>query len=248
LWSFILFLSSLILGGIAGFFYGNCPEYKEKQNHKKESKSPRKKEEKTIFATKSTKNTKEQIQENNLITQGLLNSNEKIIFSQSASYRGGIKGYPKDAENPGHAFLLDTAFVFYDEQINWKIGYNSIINVRLDFFKVTLGRNIFPSGEIAEQLQKTKNILGILYCDNEDRERSAKFQIHGAFTMAGEELKATEFLNYFRGFQGEFFTPSPELKDAKLMAKLEKLKQLKDSGIITEYEFLTKKQKLLDKF
>lgn len=248
LWSFILFLSSLILGGIAGIFYGNCSEYKEKQKNKKESVSTRKKEEKTIVATKSTNNTKEKRQENNLITQGLLNYNEKIIFSQSASYRGGIKGYPKDAEKPGHAFLLDTAFVFYDEEINWKIAYNSIINVRLDFFKVTLGRNIFPSGEIAEKLQKTKNILVILYCDNEDMERIAKFQIHGAFTMAGEELKATEFLNYFRGFQGEFFTHSTELKDAKLMVKLEKLKQLKDSGIITEYEFLTKKQKLLDKF
>lgn len=248
LWSLILVLSSLILGVMAGVFYGNSPEYKEKQENRKDSKISITTEEKRILSTPITHQTKEKIQENNLITQGLLNNNEKIIFSQSASYRGGIKGYPKDGEKPGHGFLLDTAFVFYDEQINWKIGYTSIINVRLDFFKVTLGRKLFPNGEIAEKLQKTKNILVIHYCDNEDMERVAKFQIHGAFTMAGEELKATEFLNFFREFQGEFFTPSTELKDAKLMVKLEKLKQLKDSGIITEYEFLTKKQKLLDKF
>ena len=248
-WSFILFLFSLLFGGIVAFLYGNCPEYKDKQQNRKDSKIISiTTEEKHIFSTPVTHETKEKIQENNLIIQGLLNNNEKIIFSQSASYRGGIKGYPKDGEKPGHGFLLDTAFVFYDEQINWKIGYTSIINVRLDFFKVTLGRKLFPNGEIAEKLQKTKNILVIHYCDNEDMERVAKFQIHGAFTMAGEELKATEFLNFFREFQGDFFTPSTELKDAKLMVKLEKLKQLKDSGIITEYEFLTKKQKLLDKF
>jgi len=85
----------------------------------------------------------------------------------------------------------------------------------------------------------------VTYLDETDVERTAKFQIHGALTIPGEAIKAQEFLNYILDFKGKFFR-----KDAagsglsnNPLETLEKLKRLKDEGIISESEFEAKKRR-----
>ena len=112
-------------------------------------------------------------------------------------------------------------------------------------------RGFWAFGDEGRQLQQTKNTIDVCYLDNKNVERNAKFQIHGAFTISGEEVKAREFLNYLLEFKDQFIVSSHESlsqnsSQLNSFSKLENLKKLKDSGIISDTEFETKKKQFLD--
>jgi len=181
-----------------------------------------------------------------LKTKDLLATDEKIVFQQSSSYRGGILGHPQKATETGLAFVLSHSFVFQDKNISWKIPYERITEAKLDFFQMGGFRGFLASGDVGRQLQSTKNTLEISYFGDDNTERSAKFQIHGALTIYGEEEKANEFLNYLLEFKGQFASKSGSNNESDPLSRLEKLKYLKDKGVITESEFEAKKRELLD--
>jgi len=184
-------------------------------------------------------------QKDNLSAKELLSSNEQIIFHQMASYRGGVKGYPNSSKNAGLAYVLDQSFVFHDSLIAFKLPHDRIIEAKLDFFQMGGTRGFLASGDVGRQLQQTKNTLDLYYLDEEGTERNAKFQIHGAATIYGEAGRATEFLNQLLEFKGSFLDRSQN-NQSDPISKLEKLKKLKEQGIITDSEFETKKKQLLD--
>lgn len=191
----------------------------------------------------------------NLATKGLLNRNEQVLFYQSASYKGGIKGYVDNAEEnykqSGFAFVLAHYFAFYNNTISWKIPYKSISEAKLDFFQIGGVRGFLALGDVGRQLQQTKNILELTYFDNEGVERNARFQIHGALSIGGEEVKAREFLNHLLEFKGDFLNKNSgsqvgsNLSDP--ISQLEKLKKLLDREVITQTEFEAKKREILNK-
>lgn len=179
-----------------------------------------------------------------IIKKGLLDTNEQVTFYQIAIYRGGIRGYPNSAQSSGFAFVIDHSFVFYDKDISFKVLYEQVIEAKLDFFQLGGVRGILGLGDVGRQLQQTKNILELSYLDDENTERSAKFQINGALTIPGEAERAVEFLNYLLEFKGKFMGKSTaDIADP--LSRLEKLKKLKDQGVITS-EFEHKKRGLLD--
>jgi hypothetical protein len=180
-----------------------------------------------------------------VIKKGLLDANEQVTFYQMASYRGGIRGYPNSAQSSGFAFVLNHSFVFYDKDISFKVLYERVIEAKLDFFQLGGVRGILGLGDVGRQLQQTKNILELSYLDDENTERSAKFQINGAFSIPGEAEKAVEFLNHLLEFKGKFEGKSTGSVGDPL-SRLEKLKKLKDQEVITEAEFEAKKRGLLD--
>jgi len=188
-----------------------------------------------------------------LRSRGLLGSHEGIVFNQLAIYKGGIRGYPKSSTDLGIAFLSDSSFIFCDHTISWKLPYTRTIDVSLDFYQMTEGRALLASGDVGRQLQQTKNTLQILYFDEEGVERDARFEVSGALTIAGQEVKAREFINYFLEFKGRFARKSDvgnrssaNNNESDPISRLEKLNQLKEQGIITNEEFEAKKGKLLD--
>jgi predicted nucleic acid-binding protein len=81
--------------------------------------------------------------------------------------------------------------------------------------------------------------------DIERIERNARFHIHGASTIPGEAVKARDFLNHILEFKGKFLSQLPK-SNGDTFFKLEKLKEMKDKGLITESEFQAKKRDLLD--
>lgn len=177
--------------------------------------------------------------------KGLIDVNEQVVFYQTATYKGGVRGYPNASQNPGVAFVLDHSFAFYDNQVLCKLAYERIIEVKLDFFEMGGVRGFLASGDVGRQLQQTKNTLELCYLDDQNTERSARFQINGALTIAGEAEKAREFINYLLEFKGQFASKSGNTQSDPI-SKLEKLKKLRDQGLITESEFDEKKRKLLD--
>jgi hypothetical protein len=185
------------------------------------------------------------IQIENLVASGLLDANEEVVFSQIATYRGGVRGYPNSAQSSGLAFVLDHSFVFYDKDMSFKVLYEAVIEAKLDFFELGGVRGFLALGDVGRQLQQTKNTLELSYLDGDNTERSAKFQINGALTIPGEAEKAREFLNHLLEFKGQFLGySSRNLSDP--ISKIEKLKKLRDQGAISDDEFEAKKSKLLE--
>lgn len=182
-----------------------------------------------------------------IISKGLINSEEEILFYQSASYKGGIQGFPSESPKNGFAFVLKSGFAFFDKSITYKVPYKSIQDVQLENFKMSGTRAVF-AGVNARMLQETKNILAISYSDQENINRVVRFQIHGAMTIPGEAIKAQEFLNYFMEFKGDFSGNSfTKQSDTNTIAqKLETLKHLQQQGLINDEEFEEKKRKILD--
>ncbi|MDD1415158.1 SHOCT domain-containing protein [Dolichospermum sp. ST_con] len=178
-----------------------------------------------------------------LAKKRLLAANEKIVFYQWATYQGGVAGHPKASTSYGMSVVLDKAFTFYDQQITIKIPYENIVEAKLENFQVGSIRGILGSGAVAVQLQLTQNILSIRYMDTKGVERNAKFQVNGSRTIPGEGERAREFLNYLLEFKGDFVSTSVAPDPG---TQLEKLKALKDKGIISEAEFQAKKDKLLE--
>lgn len=185
--------------------------------------------------------------EESLKKRDLLKPNENIIFQQTATYKGGMPGYPKISEDCGIAFVLNNSFVFYDREIKFKLFFNEIKEVKLDFYQMSEARGFWAFGDGGRQLQQTKNTINLYYFDNKNVERSVNFQIHGAITIPGEEVKAREFLNHLLEFK-EQFTVSHKQSVQQLddFSKLEKLKTLKDKGVISDAEFEIKKKQFLD--
>jgi hypothetical protein len=178
-----------------------------------------------------------------LSAKKLLAINEKVVFNQWATYRGGVAGYPSAASSYGMAVVLSKSFAFYDNQMTVKIPYTKVLEVKLDNFQVGAVRGALAAGAVALQLQQTQNILCIRYKDEKGVEREARFQINGSATIPGEAERARELLNYLLEFKGNFAATNAALDP---MAKLEKLKALKDQGVISEAEFQAKKSKLLE--
>jgi Short C-terminal domain len=178
-----------------------------------------------------------------LSAKGLLATNEKIVFNQWATYQCGVTGHPSASTSYGMAVVLNKSFAFYDKQLSAKIPYSRILEITLENFQVGAIRGALAAGAVALQLQQTRNILSIRYKDDKGIERDAKFQINGSLTIPGEADRAREVLNYLLEFKGDFANSSSV---ADPMARLEKLKSLKDQDAISEAEFQAKKSKLLE--
>lgn len=178
-----------------------------------------------------------------LSNKRLLAQNERITFNQWATYQGGIAGFPSASTSQGMAVVLNKSFAFYDNQMTAKIAYSNVLEVRLENFQVGAVRGALAAGAVALQLQQTQNVLSIRYKDEKGVERDARFRINGSVTIPGEAVRAREFLNYLLEFKGEFADNSAKLDP---IVKLEKLKALKDSGVISEAEFQAKKSQLLE--
>jgi hypothetical protein len=178
-----------------------------------------------------------------LSAKNLLTAKERVVFNQWATYQGGIAGYPNSASLYGMAVVLNKSFAFYDKQMTVKILYVNVLEVKLENFQVGAIRGALAAGAVALQLQQTQNILSIRYRDEKGVERDARFQINGSVTIPGEAERAREFLNYLLEFKGDFSANSPT---SDPMARLEKLKALKDRGVISDAEFQAKKTKLLE--
>ncbi len=112
-------------------------------------------------------------------------------------------------------------------------------------------RGFLAFGDEGRQLQQTKNTIDIRYLDLKNVERNVKFQIHGAFTISGEEVKARELLNHLLEFKDKFLVSNNQsslnlTQQLDNFSKLEKLKSLKDQGVISDVEFESKKKQILD--
>ncbi|MDO9577365.1 MAG: hypothetical protein Q7J16_05730 [Candidatus Cloacimonadales bacterium] len=174
----------------------------------------------------------------------LIRDCEKVVFVQQASYRGGLKGYPNLSKKSGFAFVLNKSFCYYDSDFNCKIDYENILKIELHKFQPSGLRSFLASGSVGRQLQEVKNNIAFYLVDDDGDERIVKFQIHGALTIFGEGIKATEFLNHLLDFKNQFKIVENKNYDPK--ESLKKLLELKQLGLISDEDYNKKKNQILN--
>ena len=157
-----------------------------------------------------------------------------------------LSGFPEQKTKSGFAFVYEDCFCFFDANIRWKVRYGQIIKAELDLFQPS-GLRAVMAGRNALALRMVRNNVAVAFLDSDGVERTVKFQIDGALSIPGEEIKATELLNHILRFKGKFAHPGerPRTGDDPV-TKLEKLAELKNKGLITESEYESKRQQILD--
>jgi len=172
----------------------------------------------------------------------------EFVFSQSASYRGGLSGFPGQGKKAGFAVVFENCFCFFDNQVRWAVPYEKILRADLDFFQPS-GLRAVLAGTSAIMMQRVRNNVAITYLADEGTEYTAKLQIHGALSIPGEEAKASELLNHILRFKSRFARAvhAPQGGGDDVAARLEKLADLKNKGIITDAEYQAKRKDLLER-
>ena len=177
---------------------------------------------------------------------GLVNSpTTGYVFSQSATYYGGMSDFPQKGSESGFAFVYEDFCCFFDNRIRWKVLHGQIIKAELDFFQASGFMTVSPF--TTASVQRVRNIVAITCVVAGGGEQTVQFQIHGAFSLYVEEPKAMEFLNHLLRFKGKFAHSGDEHKTGDDAAtKLEKLVDMKNKGLITESEYEATRKRILD--
>jgi hypothetical protein len=174
---------------------------------------------------------------------GLENPSAYILHRLNVTYRGGIKGYPK--EQAGSAFLTTDGFEFHGHPIHFDVPFERMISVSLDTFRPSVLRVLAVSSGSVPQV---RNVVCLSYIDVDGANRVAEFQAHGAISLQGEGERAAELMNRLHDFKERFARPEgPPGAAHNATARLRELKDLLDSGVLTPDEFEAKKRDLLDR-
>jgi hypothetical protein len=67
----------------------------------------------------------------------LKNPKEEVIFSQGASYCGGLADYPAYAKNPGFIYIASDHVYYLDAIFNWRLRYEAVRSVELATFQMS---------------------------------------------------------------------------------------------------------------
>jgi len=168
------------------------------------------------------------------------------VFSQAATYQGGIAEYPTAGKRNGFFFVYEDGLSFLDNSVRWRMPYGRILRAELDFFQPSGVRAVL-GGLTTIMLQRVRNNVAVSFLDTEGTERTAKFHIHGALSIPGEEHKATEVLNHILRFKRSFARPGePAQRHEDRASKLGLLAELKEKGLITESEYECKRREIID--
>lgn len=183
-----------------------------------------------------------------LVEVELIDDAEKgFVFSQAATYKGGLPDVPEEGKQHGIAAIYEDGFYFRDVNISLRIPHERIQRVDQETFQLG-GVRAMLAGINAMTLQNVRNTLAFHFLDDDGVEQAARFQINGAMTIPGEQVKANEFLNYLAKFKAQFGSARPAITDSgiDIEARLEKLERLKDQGLIRPDEYEKKREELLN--
>ena len=173
--------------------------------------------------------------------------NEPVIFWQVANYREGVADHNRQSKKNGYMYVCRDHLCFIDLEVRWAVAWESIQDADLDTFKPGTVQSML-AGLNSIVLRQIKSALALTYCDQGGVKRTARFNIHGAVTVYGDQDKATELLGHVNRFRPRFAAAGPTVTpQVDVGALLEKLASLREKGILTEEEFQKKKAELLSR-
>lgn len=110
--------------------------------------------------------------------------------------------------------------------------------------------NVVFGGKDSYKLQQANNIH-ISYKEQDNNLLTVRFEMISGVTVTGQAKVCLEMLDYLKanGIYSKFNLSNDNSTDENndVLKQIEKLAQLRDEGILTEEEFITKKSQLLEK-
>lgn len=173
-------------------------------------------------------------------------SNEMSVKTYSTMYLGGHPENPKKVAGIVDLQLFGNCFAFKHHVadkylVPFEIPYNSVTDFKIVDRTLTTANVIF-GGKDAYKLQQANNIH-ITYNDKNNDILTVRFEMITGVTIAGQAKVCLELLDYLKtnGIYSQFnLSNNNPANNDEILNQIEKLAQLKEAGILTEEEFLSK--------
>ena len=207
------------------------------------------------------------------ISQAQSAVNEKMEQSKQNKLpqEGGLKRYEVTYKGGHPDFLLEKkkspyiimdimpdrfSFIPKPQSGNWftgfEIPYNKVISLEIVERTISTAESFMSSGSNNSDLRQ-KNVIEITYLDDENEEYVVRNEMLTGTTVMGQAkvceemldlLRVNKIMKQFRG-KDEQNAAVRESGADDILKQIEKLSELKDKGILTEEEFVSKKNELL---
>jgi hypothetical protein len=172
---------------------------------------------------------------------------EPLIFWQVANYREGIADHNRQSKKNGYIYVCRDHLCFIDVEVRWAVAWERVLDADLDIFKPGTVQSML-AGLNSMVLRQIRSALAVTYFNEVGVRRTARFNIHGAVTVYGDQDKATELVGHVNTFRPRFAGAGPPAaQQVDVGALIEKLASLRERGILSDEEFQKKKAELLSR-
>lgn len=184
---------------------------------------------------------------------------EGAITRYEFTYAGGLAQYPKLKAGAIGVNILEDCFYLKPttSTIDWfeemAIPYAKISKLQIVKRKISNAEWLLSSSNSDMKAMEQENIIEISYKDADDKNQVLRLEMLTGVSIYGQAGKCVEFMDVLRQnnildkFAGEEKKQESSGGQEDVLAQIEKLAKLKESGILTEEEFAQKKAELLAK-
>ncbi len=182
------------------------------------------------------------------------NNNVDSVKGYQTVYLGGHPDNPKKVAGIVDLQLLENCFLVKHRVAEkylktFEIPYRAVTDFAI-VDRTLSTANVILGGKDAYKLQQANNIH-ITYKDMNNNLLTVRFEMISGVTVTGQAKVCLEMLDYLKtnGIYSQFNISNSNSDNTNndIIDQIEKLSKLKDDGILTEEEFLSKKAQLLEK-
>ena len=179
---------------------------------------------------------------------------EGAIIRYEFTYVGGLPDIPKRKVGAWGMNVMRDRFAFRvtnttkDWLYDLDIPYDDITNIYIDKRDISTTEMLLGGGNDPNQQQE--NVVVIEYNDQSNQKATLRVEMLTGTTIYTQAAKCKEFMDILRREDILDKLKKNEQNSGggdDIIAQIEKLSKLKDSGILSEEEFATKKTELLAK-
>jgi len=203
---------------------------------------------------KSINDTSEAMKAHKAESDELKKPLEGAIARYEFTYQGGMEDIPKPKAGAWGMNIMSDMFSFRvtittkDWLYNLDIPYDDISDIRIEKRTISNAEMWLGAGNDANQQQE--NVVVIEYVDKEQKKQTLRVEMLTGTTIYNQAAKCKEFMDLLR--RENILDRLKKGSDSAgggndILAQIEKLSKLKESGILSEDEFNQKKAKLLSK-
>lgn len=180
---------------------------------------------------------------------------EGAIIRYSVIYLSGLAKYPKKRSGEIGLNIMPKSFYLKPTQVASEWFEDMVIPYdKINDFKIIKRTVSLSEGFLSERPSElaTENNIEISFIDEENNEQVIRLEMLTGISVHGQAVKCKEMLDILR--QNQILSiiqkqsgDKAQSKSEDVFAQLEKLASLKEKGIISEEEFLIKKNELMQK-
>lgn len=194
--------------------------------------------------------TTSSFKESNAEAKEMKKALDGALIRYEFTYVGGLDDIPKAKSGAWGMNVMPDRFAFRvtnttkDWLYDLDILYENITDIRIEKRTISNAEMFLGAGNDANQQQE--NVVVIEYNDSQGRKATLRVEMLTGITIYNQAAKCKELFDLLRRNDIlDKIKKSETTADSDIVGQIEKLSRLKDSGILSEEEFSTKKAELL---